>query len=89
MEFFLRTNPLITAIEPINELEAAKSSGSLSKDRIMIYDRNPDKLQLQIPVPLEFMPPLREDLEFTVAAHARIGGLALYYPKSVMVLEKA
>ena len=89
MEFFLRTNPLITAIEPINELEAAKSSGSLSKDRIMVYDRNPDKLQLQIPVPLEFMPPLREDLEFTVAAHARIGGLALYYPKSVMVLEKA
>lgn len=89
MEFFLRTNPLITAIEPINELEATKSSGALSKDRIMVYDRNPDKLQLHIPVSLEFMPPVREDLEFSVAAHARIGGLALYYPKSAMVLEKA
>lgn len=89
MEFFLRTNPMITSIEPINELEASKSGGVLSKDRIVVYDRSPDKLQLHIPQPLEFLPPLRQALEFSVAAHARIGGLALYYPKSVMVLEKA
>ena len=87
MEFFLRTNPMIRAIEPINELEAAKSS--LSKDKIIVYDRNPDKLQLHLPQPLEFLPPLRNNLEFTVAAHARIGGVALYYPKSVLYLEKA
>ncbi len=89
MEFFLRTNPMITAIEPINELEASKSGGALSKDRIIAYDRSPDKLQLHIPQPLEFLPPLRQSLEFSVAAHARIGGLALYYPKSALVLEKA
>jgi hypothetical protein len=89
MEFFLRTNPMINSIEPINELEASKSSGYLPKDRIIVYDRSPDKLQLHIPQPLEFLPPLRKNLEFSVAAHARIGGLALYYPKSVMVMEKA
>ena len=89
MEFFLRTNPMISSIEPINELEASKSGGSLSKDRVVVYDRSPDKLQLHIPQPLEFLPPLRQALEFSVAAHARIGGLALYYPKSAMVLEKA
>lgn len=89
MEFFLRTNPMITAIEPINELAAGKSGGALSKDRVVVYDRSPDKLQLHVPQPLEFLPPLRNALEFSVAAHARIGGLALYYPKSVMVLEKA
>lgn len=89
MEFFLRTNPMITAIEPINELEASKSGGALSKDRIVTYDRSPDKLQLHVPQPLEFLPPLRQSLEFSVAAHARIGGLALYYPKSAIVLEKA
>jgi len=89
MEFFLRTNPMITAIEPINELEATKSGGALAKDRILTYDRSPDKLQLHVPQPLEFLPPLREALEFSVAAHARIGGLALYYPKSAIVLEKA
>jgi len=89
MEFFLRTNPMITAIEPINELEASKSGGFLTKDRIICYDRSPDKLQMHIPQPLEFFPPVRHELEFTVAAHARVGGLALYYPKSTLVLEKA
>ena len=89
MEFFLRTNPMITAIEPINELEASKSGGFLSKDRIICYDRSPDKLQLHIPQPLEFFPPVRQELEFTVAAHARTGGMSLYYPKSALVLEKA
>ena len=89
MEFFLRTNPMISAIEPINELEASKSGGNLSKDRIVVYNRNPDKLQLHVPQPLEFFPPERRGLEYTVAAHARVGGLALYYPKSVLVLEKA
>lgn len=89
MEFFLRTNPMITAIEPINELEAAKSGGALLKDRVICYDRSPDKLQLHLPQTLEFFPPVRTELEFTVASHARVGGLALYYPKSAIVLEKA
>lgn len=88
MEFFLRTNPMITSIEPINELEADKSGGQLTKDRIITYDRSPDKLQLHIPQPLEFLPPVRQALEFTVASHSRIGGVAVYYPKSIIVMEE-
>ena len=88
MEFFLRTNPMIKAIEPINELEASKSMGYLPKDRIICYDRSPDKLQLHIPQPLEFLPPQRVNLEYTVAAHSRVAGVPIYYPKSVKVMEK-
>ena len=87
LEFFLRTNPFIRSIEPINELEAGKSV--LAKDRIICYDRSPEKLQLHIPQTLEFLPPVRTGLEFTVASHARIGGTAVYYPKSVLYVEKA
>ena len=87
LEFFLRTNPFIRSIEPINELEAGKSV--LTKDRIICYDRSPEKLQLHIPRTLEFLPPVRNNLEFSVAAHARVGGVALYYPKSVLYVEKA
>jgi len=87
LEFFLRTNPFIRSVEPINELEAGKSA--LTKDRIICYDRSPEKLQLHIPRTLEFLPPIRSNLEFSVAAHARIGGVALYYPKSVLYVEKA
>ena len=87
LEFFLRTNPFIRSIEPINELEAGKSV--LAKDRIICYDRSPEKLQLHIPRTLEFLPPVRNNLEFSVAAHARVGGVALHYPKSVLYVEKA
>jgi len=87
MEFFLRTNPFIRSIEPINELSASKSV--LSKDTIIAYDRSPEKLQLHIPQTLEFLPPVRTNLEFTIASHARIGGTAIYYPKSVLYVEKA
>ena len=87
MEFFLRTNPFIRSIEPIVDLEAGKSV--LSKDRIIAYDRSPEKVQLHLPKTLEFLPPLRSNLEFSVAAHARVGGVALYYPKSALYIEKA
>lgn len=87
LEFFLRTNPYIRSVEPINELSAANSS--LAKDRVIAYDRSPDKLQLHIPKTLEFLAPQRTNLEFTVAAHARVGGVSIYYPKSAIVLEKA
>ena len=79
---------MITSIEPINELEADKSGGNLAKDRIITYDRSPDKLQLHIPQPLEFLPPIRQSLEFSVAAHSRIGGTAVYYPKSIIMMEE-
>lgn len=87
LEFFLRTNPYIRSVEPINELAAA--NGSLSKDRMIAYDRSPDKLQLHLPKTLEFLPPIRQGLEFSVAAMAKVGGVSLYYPKSAIVLEKA
>jgi len=85
MEFFLRTNPYIRNIEPINQLDADKST--LSKNRMVFYKRDPQKVQLHIPQPLELFPPQQRGLEFIVPAHARVGGVALYYPKSVLYLQ--
>jgi hypothetical protein len=85
MEYFLRTNPYIRNIEPINQLDADKST--LSKNRMVFYKRDPQKVQLHIPQPLELFPPQQRGLEFIVPAHARVGGVALYYPKSVLYLQ--
>lgn len=85
MEYFLRTNPYIRNIEPINQLDADKSA--LSKNRMVFYKRDPQKVQLHIPQPLELFPPQQRGLEFIVPAHARVGGVALYYPKSVLYLQ--
>jgi hypothetical protein len=87
LSFFLKTNPFIRSIEPINELAAANSV--LTKDRIVCYDRSPEKLQLHIPRTLELLPPERKGLEYSVAGHMRVGGTAIYYPKSVLYVEKA
>ena len=85
LEYFLRTNPFIRNVEPINQLDTSKSS--LSKNRMVIYKRDPGKVQLHIPQPLELFPPQQRGLEFIVPAHARVGGVALYYPKSVLYVQ--
>jgi hypothetical protein len=85
MEYFLRTNPYIRNIEPINQLDADKST--LSKNRMVFYKRDPQKVQLHIPQPLELFPPQQRGLEFVVPAHARVGGVAIYFPKSVIYVQ--
>ena len=85
LEYFLRTNPFIRNVEPILQLDRTKSS--LSTNRMVIYKRDPQKVQLHIPQPLELFPPQQRGLEFIVPAHARVGGVALYFPKSVIYVQ--
>jgi len=85
LEYFLRTNPYIRNVEPINELDADNSV--LNTNRMVVYKRDPEKVQLHIPQPLELFPPQQRGLEFIVPAHARVGGVALYYPKSVIYVQ--
>ena len=85
LEYFLRTNPYIRNVEPINQLDADNSV--LNTNRMVVYKRDPQKVQLHIPQPLELFPPQQRGLEFIVPAHARVGGVALYYPKSVIYLQ--
>ena len=85
LEYFLRTNPYIRNVEPINQLDADNSV--LNTNRMVVYKRDPEKVQLHIPQPLELFPPQHRGLEFIVPAHARVGGVALYYPKSVIYVQ--
>jgi hypothetical protein len=85
LEYFLRTNPYIRNVEPINQLDADNSA--LNTNRMVVYKRDPEKVQLHIPQPLELFPPQQRGLEFIVPAHARVGGVALYYPKSVIYMQ--
>ena len=85
LEYFLRTNPYINNIEPINQLDKTKSG--LTTNRMVVYKRDPGKVQLHIPQPLELFPPQQRGLEFIVPANARVGGVALYYPKSAIYVQ--
>jgi hypothetical protein len=87
LEYFLRTNPYIRNVEPINQLTQGNNAGRLNTSRMVVYKRDPEKVQLHIPQPLELFPAQQRGLEFIVPAHARVGGVALYYPKSVIYVQ--
>jgi len=77
-------SPFLTGLESIiavNECEAANNV--LAKNVMVAYDRNPDKLQLEIPVEQEFLPVQQKNLEFIIPSRARLGGLNIYYPLSL------
>jgi len=85
LQYFLENDPYITQVIPMNELD--EFSGA-SKNRMVVYNRDPEKLRLHIPQVLEFFPPVRGGMEYVVAAHARVMGATIYYPKSVLYVDQ-
>jgi len=86
-QYIVNNSPYITSMEdiiPVNEFSAANNP-ELSTDAMMAYDRNPDKLQLEIPVELQFLATQMKNLEFVIPGHSRLGGLNIYYPLSLAI----
>ncbi len=80
LEFVLRTNPWIQEIIPCYEL---KGAGAGSTDTFMLYNRSPEKLTLEIPQDVEFLPTQEKGFMFEIPVHARTAGVIIYYPKSI------
>lgn len=86
LQYFLQNNnQYITDIRPMNELDDYVGA---NKNRMILYNRNPDKLRCMIPQVLETLPPERKGMEYEVAAHARFGGTIVYYPKSILYVDQ-
>lgn len=89
-EFFLKNNPEITQIEWVNDLKDVTplpSGGAGTKDVMIVYKKDPDILTLEIPSPFEQFPAQERNLEFVVPAHSRIGGVIVYYPLAINIVE--
>ena len=76
LQFMLQNVIGLQEVRPVNEL---------TTDAV-IYDKNPDKLQLEIPKELEYLPPQERGLELIVPAWGKVGGVNIYYPLSVLKL---
>jgi len=86
-QYVAANSPYLTSIDdiiPVNECAAANNP-ELSADAMVAYDRNPDKLQLEIPVELEMLPVQQKNLEFVVPGRSRLAGLNIYYPLSLAI----
>jgi hypothetical protein len=79
LEFLMRS-PGINAIEPWYRLVDA---GVGVTDRMIIYDRSPDKLTQDITQEFTQLPVQEVGFEFVVNAFAQTAGTALYYPLSM------
>lgn len=87
LQYLVQNCPYLSSeadVIPLNEC-AAVNNPLLSTDAMVAYDRNPDKLQLEIPVELEMMPVQQKNLEFVVPGRSRIAGLNIYYTLSLAI----
>lgn len=90
LEFFQKNRPGIV-VEELDELAGVdpipSTLGAGPTDIAVAYKRSPDKLTLEIPQPFEQFPAQERGLEFIIPAHSRCGGVIVYYPLSVNIIE--
>lgn len=84
LEYFIQNNPFITTVDWVPELKGAGPGGV---DVFLAYDKNPDKLTMEIPMPFTQYPPQERGLEFVVPCESRYGGVIIYYPLSLSIGE--
>jgi hypothetical protein len=91
LEAFLKNRPYITKVEWVAELHNVNPVPSTlvaaNTDVMIAYKRSPDKLTLEIPQPFEQLEVERRGLEYVTMCHERIGGVIVYYPLSINIVE--
>lgn len=79
-QWILETSPYIKNIIVWPKLKGAGAGGT---DLMFAYQRDPEKLTLEIPQDFEQFPVQEKGLEFEINCHERFAGLIVYYPLSV------
>lgn len=77
LDFLKKVCPEITLWDWLPELETA---GTGSTVMAVAYNRNPDKISLEIPSDFEQFPEQPVGLTWEVPCHERVGGVIMYYP---------
>jgi hypothetical protein len=86
LEYFIQNNPFITTVDWVPELAGAGPVvDDVATDVMIAYDKNPDKLTMEIPMPFTQYPPQERGLEFVVPCESRYGGIITYYPLSISI----
>lgn len=80
LEYFLSKNGRVKNVESWSRCDAA---GANATDRMCAYSRNPEKLQMVIPLEFTQHPPQPVGLKFEVPTEARTGGVTCEYQMSI------
>ncbi len=84
LNHFLANNPNISYVDSSWRLTTA---GGSSSNRAVLYRRDPEALEGLISQEFEQLPPQFLNYEVLTNCHARVGGVGLYLPNSVMYAD--
>lgn len=84
LNYFLMNNPFIREVIPVPKLAGAGEDGV---DIMVAYEKNENKLEMQIPLPFTQYAPQERNLEFIIPCESRFGGVSIYYPLSLIIGE--
>lgn len=79
LQFFKGNNPGIEVMWA-TELKGAFAGGT---DGFIVYNRNPDKLWMEIPMMVQMSPAQERGLAYTISVESKFGGVVVPYPLSV------
>lgn len=79
LEFFLRSNPFISSVEPLHWLETA---GAANTKRMVAYRRDRRMVELNNPHGLEQLEPEKKGLEYESIMHMSTAGVIVRYPRA-------
>ena len=84
LQVILAANPWIKHVDVWPYLD---HMGADTKGRILVYKRDPKFLEFMLSQDFETFPPVMQGMLMTVNCHARIGGVQLRYPRSMIYLD--
>jgi hypothetical protein len=83
LQFFLQNNPGVSVV-PWYKLDTAGAGGV---KRMMVYDKNPDVIEGQVPLDFYEFPPQATGLAMVINCIARVGGVQVRYPKAIEYVD--
>lgn len=84
LEFFKRNHPNVS-VDHWYKLTDAAANGT--DDRMVVYAKDPEVLEGQLPLDFEQLPPEAQGLELVIHCLARVGGVQVRYPKAMRYLD--
>lgn len=84
LQYFLMNNPFIKNVDWLAQLAGAGVGGA---DVMIAYEKNENKLAMQIPMAFTQYAPQERNLEFVIPCESRYGGVTIYYPLSMAIGE--
>lgn len=86
LNFFLKSNPYIKNVEPVNELSQVPGIANGQVDLMVVYKRDPSRIKARVMQPLTFLQIEREKLGYERPAVFRYGGIVTYRPYSMHII---